>query len=92
MSEYIFRDAPGFGCDMDGLMDDGRTPIREYFASNNIDHYGTVHEEIVRCRDCEHYEQETVIDGETVGSWCDWMCMSRPQPDGFCAWGVRREP
>ena len=52
----------------------------------------TKREEVVRCRDCEHYEQETVIDGETVGSWCDWMCMSRPQPDGFCAWGVRREP
>lgn len=38
-------------------------------------------EEIVRCRDCEHYDAD------------DMECREngiRPEPNGFCAWGERR--
>jgi len=44
-----------------------------------------VREEIVRCRDCEHYEWR-----EHLGrSYC---CGEYPtEPDGFCAWGERKE-
>lgn len=41
-------------------------------------------EEIVRCRDCEHY---------THSSWhrCDLYSIAHEvEPDGFCAWGERR--
>lgn len=43
---------------------------------------------IVRCRDCKYG-----IDGgeycaeDCADSW-DWRCV---EPDGFCAWGVRRD-
>lgn len=39
-------------------------------------------EEIVRCRDCKHYDAD------------DMECHEngiRPEPDGYCAWGVRRD-
>ena len=52
MSEYVFRYASGYGSDMGALMDGGRVTVGDYFASESTDHYGTLHEEIVRCRDC----------------------------------------
>lgn len=45
-------------------------------------------EEIVRCRDCKYG-----IDGgeycaeDCADSW-DWRCV---EPNGFCAWGERKE-
>lgn len=41
MSEYVFRYAHGFGGELD-----------ECDHTDNVDHFGTLHEEIVRCRDC----------------------------------------
>ncbi len=48
-------------------------------------------EEIVRCRDCKHYDDQ---DGE-IGT-CDLGLdnldlYSIVEPDGFCAWGERRD-
>ena len=41
--------------------------------------------EIVRCRDCEHYEFR-----EHLGrSYCYGEYAT--EPDGFCAWGERRD-
>lgn len=46
-------------------------------------------EEIVRCRDCEH--------GRSPQQGLPWMCIRNCcahipiEPDGFCAWGERRE-
>lgn len=47
------------------------------------------HEEIVRCRDCAFFREK------------DWRCTSSQwhncdespevEPDGFCAWGERRD-
>lgn len=36
-------------------------------------------EEIVRCRDCKHSE------------YCQFHRHSENKPDGFCAWGERKE-
>lgn len=46
---------------------------------------------IVRCRDCKYL----CDDGSTWG--CGWHCSclstnDGTPPDGFCAWGERREP
>lgn len=53
-----------------------------------IPDYIDLNSEIVRCRDCKYG-----IDGgeycaeDCADSW-DWRCV---EPDGFCAWGERRE-
>lgn len=83
MSEYVFRYAPGYGCDMSDLMDGGRVTVGDYFASDATDHYGTLHEEIVRCMDCKHKDKE-------LDAWCVKM-RHLVEPDGYCAWGERKE-
>lgn len=54
--------------------------------------------EIVRCRDCKHYELLTVSYSDKplsvcTAEWCEGMERDNPlvEPDGFCAWGERRE-
>lgn len=47
--------------------------------------------EIVRCRDCEHYDPYCTDDGvcflpDGDGDFARWEV----KPDGFCAWGERR--
>lgn len=41
--------------------------------------------EIVRCRDCKHYHPEMYNNIN-----CEWF-MSDVEPEGFCAWGERKE-
>lgn len=50
-------------------------------------------EEVVRCRDCEHYDPHCTDDGvcflpDGDGDFARWEV----KPDGFCAWGDRRQP
>lgn len=61
-------------------------------------------EEIVRCKDCEFFNDfhglchrpVLVIDGTTNARWVDGtdetepICATAAKPDGFCAWGVRK--
>lgn len=89
MSEYILRNA--FDCDMSDYMDDGRTTVSEWYAKNNVDHYGTIHEEIVRCRDCKFYDTDWESEAHPGRWWCDESWHYR-EPDGFCKWGERRKP
>lgn len=45
-------------------------------------------ERIVRCRDCVHWRRPT----DRERSRCTGvMAFVEPTPNGFCAWGVRRE-
>lgn len=45
-------------------------------------------EPIVRCRDCDDFDPR---DEECGGrNWCERMSFE-VTPDGFCAWGERRE-
>lgn len=72
MSEYVFRyykfDIP------EDASDD--------YATENADHYGTIHEPIVRCRDCKYFNAP-----------CEcrrYRNFSRVHENGFCAWSCRR--
>ena len=42
--------------------------------------------QVVRCRDCEHYTDDEMEYYHYCGSWCEQVT-----PDGFCAWGERRD-
>lgn len=49
-------------------------------------------EEIVRCRDCKHYEYWEFRDGRTAHDCArggDYLFDT--EPDGFCAWAERKE-
>jgi len=93
MSEYVFRDAEGFCCCMDAEMDElpGVT-AREYFAAEPTDHYGTLHEEIVRCRDCRrfHPRESSLLSCrfELDNGLVQWRYA---EPDGFCKWNEKKE-
>lgn len=59
-------------------------------ADSPIEHYAidTEAEEIVRCEDCKYMSRDS-----DVFKWCyrlspEFAC----EPNGFCAWGKRREP
>lgn len=41
---------------------------------------------IVRCRDCAYYTADEMEYYQYCGSWCGQV-----EPDGFCAWGEKRE-
>lgn len=41
---------------------------------------------VVRCRDCKHYTEDDMEYYHYCGNWCEQV-----EPDGFCAWGKRRE-
>ena len=42
-------------------------------------------EEIVRCRDCRNFKKAD------SGSFCAKSITALTDPDGFCAWGERRD-
>lgn len=45
-------------------------------------------EEVVRCRDCVHWRKPNDYErSKCTGA----MAYVEPTPDGFCAWGVRKE-
>lgn len=45
-------------------------------------------EEVVRCRECVHWRKPTKCErSKCTGA----MAYVEPTPDGFCAWGVRKE-
>lgn len=52
---------------------------------------------IVRCGECKHYEDPAVFDLEPYclsrfeGTATSPNVFRRVKPDGFCAWGTRRE-
>lgn len=48
-------------------------------------HGATLMERVVRCRDCKHCMSYWKSD------YCDYFAHVTNDPDGFCAWGERRE-
>lgn len=67
MSEYVFRYADGYGWKPGA-----------YEQENDIDHYGTLHEEIVRCRDCKH------LDDSEYRRWDSSLAECYGEPPLFC--------
>lgn len=92
MNEYVFRDAPDYGCDMDEYWEEVGMTVGEYYASNNDDHYGTLHEEIVRCKDCAYTVRRKYNNGFEYLN-CSYFNSeyAEVEPDGFCKWGERKE-
>lgn len=94
MSEYIV-DTFGIVQDFADLHGDMSTPLYQAIMDVMVSRQ---REEIVRCRDCAHMH--------TVRSWLGmdedecWLYAdpetgalgkNRTEPDGFCAWGERRD-
>ena len=48
-------------------------------------------EEVVRCRDCACFSVDDSDHDYRTGWWCKRWYTDMVMPDGFCAWGVRKE-
>lgn len=48
-------------------------------------------ESIVRCRDCKRFSLDNSDHDYRSGWWCHRWNTDMVKPDGFCAWGKRRE-
>lgn len=54
-------------------------------ASAQCPHYEPM-PEFVRCRDCVHFSDGMVVECERLSGQPYWT-----DPDGFCAWGERKD-
>ena len=84
MSEYIV-DTFGIVQDFADLHGDMSTPL--YRAIMNV-MLSRQHEEIVRCRDCKDYRASDATCHSW--QWHNWDAAIEVEPDGFCAWAVKR--
>ena len=48
-------------------------------------------DKIVRCRDCRRFGLDNSDHDYRSGWWCHRWNTDMVKPDGFCAWGKRRE-
>ena len=68
--------------------------MTEHIYASDGDHHWLTGEEIVRCRDCKHCNDEGI---HTPAYFCLNDHFVRPsyamptEPNGFCAWGERRD-
>ena len=46
---------------------------------------------VVRCRDCERFAVDHSDHDYRSGWWCHRWNTDMVKPDGFCAWGERRD-
>ena len=56
--------------------------------------YNLKFDELVRCRDCKYYQEEVyewVNDLKRTKNTCDWFDGCYVAPNGFCAWGERKQ-
>ena len=54
-------------------------------------HGATLKERIVRCRDCKRFSLDNSDHDYRSGWWCHRWHTDMVKPDGFCAWGKRKE-
>jgi hypothetical protein len=67
--------------------------MAEYVVDReNVWPYGSQREEVVRCRDCEHYRDHEWVMVTDVSDVCHFWHgePTKVEPDGFCKWGVRK--
>ena len=65
--------------------------MSEYIVEFGYEPPSGVKERIVRCRDCEHYDQDDEPSEIYPDRYlCDKMIAFMP-PDGFCSFGKRKE-
>lgn len=82
MAEYVME--------YDGWADG--IPIGEYLKVRDAMH-ARKREEVVRCRDCKRYSEHEWITATDVSDVCHFWHgePTKVEPDGFCAWGERKE-
>lgn len=68
---YEIGEAPCRACETDNVLND----VDDFPAADVV--------EVVRCKDCKHYQHDALFDQD----WCDGRCVT---PDYFCADGERR--
>ena len=66
--------------------------MAEYVAEwgECVDNF-TVREKIVRCRDCKRFSLDNSDHDYRSGWWCHRWDTDMVEPDGYCAWGERRD-
>ena len=47
--------------------------------------------QVARCRDCKRFSLDNSDHDYRSGWWCHRWNTDMVKPDGFCAWGERRE-
>ena len=47
--------------------------------------------DLVRCRDCKRFSLDNSDHDYRSGWWCHRWDTDMVKPDGFCAWGERRD-
>ena len=47
--------------------------------------------QVVRCRDCKRFRLDNSDHDYRSGWWCHRWNTDMVKPDGFCAWGERRD-
>lgn len=71
------------------IIDWDENLVIDTFSKNSL------REEIVRCRDCKHYYEADNYhpQGNYTSHCCKYFDTYNDEvaPDGFCAWGERRE-
>lgn len=67
------------------IIDWDENLVIDTFSKNSL------REEIVRCRDCEHY-MDYEHEYEPNLGYCRFHDMEEVRDSQFCAWGERREP
>ena len=80
MTEYVM--------DYDGWAEG--MPIGAYFKVRDAMHERK-RERIVRCRDCACFSVDDSDHDYRTGWWCKRWYTDMVKPDGFCAWGEKRE-
>lgn len=68
--------------------------MSEYiYATDDHEGHWLTGEEIVRCRDCKHFKAETRRHPALCRLWLPRNLSKQYgiEPDGFCAWGERRD-
>ena len=90
MREYIITDKQLKTATEAYLEHELSRPITDVFIS------GDKLPEIVRCGDCKHFTPKGTHkfdNGKVNKDYCDYVrsWMLQITPDGFCAWGERRE-
>ena len=84
MSEYVV------------WLDDKRKDIVDTDAIYKVSRPAEIKEPVVRCRDCKNFTPKGTHkfnDGFTNAEYCKYVrgFMLQITPNGFCAWGERRE-
>ena len=66
--------------------------MAEFVVDFYSKHDGVRCEQVVRCRDCEHYSEHEWVIATDVSDVCHFWHgePTKVEPDGFCAWGERR--